>query len=70
MKTDTPDLDPAVLDRLRDYAARFADDFPQAKPARCSYAPGQSRCNEVEVQTAVARGARSLRRRTDRRKGE
>ena len=34
MKTDTPDLDPAVLDRLRDYAARFADDFPQAKPAR------------------------------------
>src|SRR5947209_3190568 len=34
MKTYTPDLDPAVLDRLRDYAARFADDFPQAKPAR------------------------------------
>src|SRR3954468_14982216 len=33
MKTYTPDLDPAVLDRLRDYAARFADDFPQAKPA-------------------------------------
>src|SRR5688572_5008732 len=34
MKTYTPDLDPVVLDRLRDYAALFADDFPQAKPAR------------------------------------
>ena len=34
MKTYTPELDPAVLDRLRDYAALFADDFPQAKPAR------------------------------------
>src|ERR1700758_520208 len=34
MKTFTPELDPAVLDRLRDYAAGFADDFPQAKPAR------------------------------------
>ena len=34
MKTYPPVLDPAVLDRLRDYAARFADDFPQAKPAR------------------------------------
>src|SRR5215207_316259 len=34
MKTYTPDLNPAVLDRLRDYAALFADDFPQAKPAR------------------------------------
>lgn len=34
MKTYTPDLDPAVLDRLREYAARFAPDFPQAKPAR------------------------------------
>src|SRR3954453_7449957 len=33
MKTYTPDLDPAVLDRLRDYAAQFADDFPQSKPA-------------------------------------
>ena len=33
MKTYTPELDPAVLDRLRDYAAAFADDFPQAKPA-------------------------------------
>lgn len=33
MKTYTPDLDPAVLDRLRDYAAAFAADFPQAKPA-------------------------------------
>jgi SRSO17 transposase len=33
VKTYTPDLDPAVLGRLRDYAARFADDFPQAKPA-------------------------------------
>jgi SRSO17 transposase len=34
MKTYTPDLDPAVLPRLREYAALFADDFPQAKPAR------------------------------------
>lgn len=33
MKTYTPDLDPAVRDRLREYAALFADDFPQAKPA-------------------------------------
>src|SRR5436190_13039943 len=33
VKTYTPDLDPAVLDRLREYAAQFADDFPQAKPA-------------------------------------
>src|SRR5262245_34766580 len=34
MKTLTPDLDPAVLERLREYAARFAPDFPQSKPAR------------------------------------
>src|SRR3954471_14845466 len=34
MKTYTPDLDPTVLDRLRAYAGLFADDFPQAKPAR------------------------------------
>lgn len=34
MRTYTPELDPAVLDRLRDYAALFADDFPQSKPAR------------------------------------
>src|SRR5688572_16336783 len=34
MKTYTPELDPAVLDRLHDYAALFAGDFPQAKPAR------------------------------------
>ena len=34
MKTFTPKLDPAVLDRLRQYAARFASDFPQSKPAR------------------------------------
>nr|WP_246523400.1 IS701 family transposase [Gemmata palustris] len=33
MKTFTPDLDPAVLERLREYAARFASDFPQSKPA-------------------------------------
>src|SRR5215216_1904558 len=33
MKTHTPELDAAVLDRLRDYAALFADDFPQSKPA-------------------------------------
>lgn len=33
MKTFTPTLDAAILDRLRDYAALFATDFPQAKPA-------------------------------------
>jgi SRSO17 transposase len=33
MKTYTPTLDAAVLDRLRDYANLFAPDFPQAKPA-------------------------------------
>jgi len=34
MKTYTPELTPAVLDRLRAYAAGFADDFPQVKPAK------------------------------------
>ena len=34
MKTYTPALDPAVLARLGEYAALFAGDFPQAKPAR------------------------------------
>ncbi len=34
MKTFTPKLDPAVLERLREYAVRFAPDFPQSKPAR------------------------------------
>jgi SRSO17 transposase len=34
MKTYTPTLDAAVLDRLREYAALFAEDFPQSKPAR------------------------------------
>src|SRR5919197_1998974 len=34
MKTYTPELDAAALGRLGDYAALFADDFPQAKPAR------------------------------------
>jgi SRSO17 transposase len=34
MKTFTPDLDPAVLERLRAYAMHFAPDFPQSKPAR------------------------------------
>jgi SRSO17 transposase len=33
MKTYTPALDAAVLDRLRRYAHLFADDFPQSKPA-------------------------------------
>src|SRR5881275_2693039 len=33
MKTYTPELDAAALDRLRDYATLFAADFPQAKPA-------------------------------------
>ncbi|VTR95708.1 unnamed protein product [Gemmata massiliana] len=34
MKTYTPNLDLAVLDRLRECAALFAPDFPPAKPAR------------------------------------
>jgi SRSO17 transposase len=34
MKTFTPKLDPAVLQRLRAYAAHFAPEFPQSKPAR------------------------------------
>ena len=34
MKTYTPQIDPAVLDRLREYAALFADRFPHARPAR------------------------------------
>jgi SRSO17 transposase len=34
MKTYTPTIDDAVLTRLRDYAAVFAQDFPQSKPAR------------------------------------
>jgi SRSO17 transposase len=33
MKTYTPTLDLATLERLRDYARTFAPDFPQAKPA-------------------------------------
>lgn len=33
MKTYTPALDAAVLERLRDYASLFAADFPQSKPA-------------------------------------
>jgi SRSO17 transposase len=33
MKTYTPELSPAVLGRLAEYAACFADDFPQARPA-------------------------------------
>src|SRR5437773_10735519 len=33
MKTYTPEHDAAVLDRLRDYAQLFADDFPHARPA-------------------------------------
>jgi SRSO17 transposase len=34
MKTYTPDLDPQVTERLREYAGLFAEDFPQSKPAR------------------------------------
>ena len=33
MKTYTPTLDAATVERLRDYAALFAEDFPQSKPA-------------------------------------
>ena len=36
MQTYTPELDSAVLQRLSDYAGLFAEDFPQAKPARWS----------------------------------
>jgi SRSO17 transposase len=34
MQTYTPELAPAVLQRLTGYAALFAEDFPQSKPAR------------------------------------
>src|SRR5262245_48255907 len=34
MKTSTPELSPRVLGRLAEYAASFADEFPQARPAR------------------------------------
>jgi len=34
MKTYTPEIDAAVPGRLEDYAARFAPDFPPAKPAK------------------------------------
>jgi SRSO17 transposase len=33
MKTFTPELSPGVLGRLAEYAAHFAPDFPQARPA-------------------------------------
>lgn len=33
MKTYTPEIDAQVIDRLRDYAALFADDFPHSRPA-------------------------------------
>src|SRR3954463_11037363 len=33
MKTYTPELSPGVLGRLVQYAASFADEFPQARPA-------------------------------------
>jgi SRSO17 transposase len=34
MKTHTPELSPRVLGRLAEYAASFADTFPQARPAQ------------------------------------
>lgn len=34
MKTYTPTLAAAAVERLREYAALFAEDFPQSKPAR------------------------------------
>ncbi len=34
MKTYTPELSPSVLGRLAEYAASFADTFPQARPAQ------------------------------------
>src|SRR3954454_15570390 len=34
MKTYTPELSPGVLGRLAQYAASFADEFPQARPAQ------------------------------------
>jgi SRSO17 transposase len=33
MKTYTPELSPGVIGRLAEYAATFADEFPQARPA-------------------------------------
>jgi SRSO17 transposase len=36
MKTFTPELDATAIQRLAEYAAHFASDFPQAKPARWS----------------------------------
>ena len=33
MKTYPPELSPSVLGRLAEYAAGFADEFPQARPA-------------------------------------
>jgi SRSO17 transposase len=49
MKTFTPKLDPAVLERLRRYAAHVAPDFPQSKPARWA---------GVSLQGLLADGAR------------
>lgn len=53
MKTITPDLDPAVLGRRREYAAHFAPDFRPSKPARWAgvylqglLADGERKCTE------------------------
>src|SRR5262245_46460164 len=57
MKTYTPELDATTLQRLADYAAHFAPDFPQAKPARWSavYLQGLLRDGERKSIEPMAR---------------
>jgi SRSO17 transposase len=57
MKTYTPELDLAAVQRLSDYARLFAEDFPQAKPARWSavYLQGLLRDGERKSIEPMAR---------------
>jgi SRSO17 transposase len=57
MKTYTPERDATTLQRLADYAAHFAPDFPQAKPARWSavYLQGLLRDGERKSMEPLAR---------------
>jgi SRSO17 transposase len=57
MKTYTPELDVTTVQRLADYAAHFAPDFPQAKPARWSavYLQGLLRDGERKSIEPMAR---------------
>src|SRR5690349_18618542 len=57
MKTYTPELDPAVLDLLRDYALRFADAFPHPRPAQSAsvYLQGLVLDGERETVEPVSR---------------